>query len=59
MLDDPKAKNTFTMSVPSKGKHQKEKLEIIMAFGKAKIILLRKMMLGLVIHIWETSRSLH
>jgi hypothetical protein len=34
---DPKAKNTFTVNAPSKGKHQKEKLGLILASAKARI----------------------
>jgi hypothetical protein len=33
----PKPKNISTMNVPSKGKHQKEKLGPILVFGKARI----------------------
>ncbi len=34
---DARAKNTSTVNVPSKGKHQKEKLGLIMASSKARI----------------------
>jgi hypothetical protein len=34
---DPKTKNTFIVNVPSKGKHQKEKLGPILALGEARI----------------------
>jgi hypothetical protein len=45
------------VSVQSKGKHRKEKLGLILAFGKARISSVEEDDDRVGHHIWQTSRS--